>query len=250
MDSDMNIHCYILTYDESRMIRHTINWYSGFCEKIIIYDNESPDDTVQLAKWFPNVEVKTFSTDGLFHEGKMTKIRNECWKESRDADYVIVCDADEFLYSKNIVQDLIELKRMGVAIPLTEGNNMVSGKFPDDYSMSITEQVKTGVRAYNFDKRIIFDPKAVRSMNFGLGSHKFAPDFYKTQTINVINAPILKLLHYKWLDKEYISERHKQMVGRMSKFSRDNACGWEYEKGDAFINEAFTLLKQAAKEVI
>jgi hypothetical protein len=54
-----------LTYNESKMIPYIMPYYErlGF-DKLVIYDNESTDNTVDLLKKYPFVEIRTFKTEG------------------------------------------------------------------------------------------------------------------------------------------------------------------------------------------
>src|SRR5690606_32463251 len=90
----MKIHAYILTWNESDIIGLVIKHYQKFCDKITIMDNHSSDGTDKIAKSM-GCEVRKFGTR-YFDDAENMKVKNECWKGS-DADWVIVCDADEVL---------------------------------------------------------------------------------------------------------------------------------------------------------
>ena len=75
--------------------------YDTFVDKFFIYDNESTDKSADIIAANPKVKKISFQTEGFEDEIQNT-IKNECWKASRGkADYVIVCDIDEFLYTPN-----------------------------------------------------------------------------------------------------------------------------------------------------
>lgn len=249
----MNIIAHCITYNESRFIRHYLNHYANICSKIIIHDNESTDDTVQIAKQYSNVEIQTFKTGGKFNEAAMTKLRNNCWKETKDCDYVIVGDADEILYSEYLMDDIEELKYRGTAVPEIAGFNMFSEKFPDDYSSPITAQVKTGVPDSNYAKCIIFDPKAVKEINFTAGSHKCYPVYNYRHKINgsdVEDPVILFLLHYKWLDKEYVRQKHKAYAERFSAHSLKTGYGNHYLQGEEYLQNSWGKFLLLSKQII
>jgi len=238
-DYEINIDLFLLCYNEERMIIHTLNYYSKFCEKITIYDNFSTDNSLDLIEAnFPNVEIKTFDTNGEHREDIMMEIRNNCWKNST-ADYVIVCDMDEFLYAENLFEKLHHIKTQNIAIPVIIGYNMISDNFPTDYRTDITEQIKVGCRDRMFDKNIIFSPKSVKEINYGPGSHQCFPSFKKHPHVD--NLCELKLLHYKYLNKEYIAKRHINYADRMSDVNKQNKYGVEYELGQDHINNMYEL---------
>ena len=111
MINDLHIELYLLCFNESRMIRHTLNHYSKFCSKITIFDNDSTDDSVAIAESFDHpIEIKRLDTGGEHREDILRQTRNSCWKGST-ADYVIVCDMDEFLYDEHLLEKFTSSQR-------------------------------------------------------------------------------------------------------------------------------------------
>ena len=221
------------------MIQHTLNYYSKFCSKITIIDNESTDESINIAKNFDfNIEVIAFCTNGEYREDLMIDIRNNCWKGS-NADFVIVCDMDEYLYDERLMEKLIYAKEKKINIPIIIGYNMMSLNFPNNYSLPIIAQVKYGIRDKIFDKSIIFNPKNLVNINFGPGSHACNPEFYKETVVDELME--LKLLHFKYLDKKYLYEKHNNYSNRMSIINKEKRYGHEYLLGDDFIDKVFSL---------
>src|SRR5690606_28042527 len=103
----MKIHAYILTWNESDIIGLVIKHYQKFCDKITIMDNYSSDGTDKIAQSM-GCEVRKFGTK-FFDDAENMKVKNECWKGS-DADWVIVCDADEVLFHNAIRAILVNTK--------------------------------------------------------------------------------------------------------------------------------------------
>jgi glycosyltransferase involved in cell wall biosynthesis len=239
MEEKIQIELFLLCYNEEKMILHTLNYYSKFCSKITIIDNESTDNSIIIAKEFdPSIEIVTLKTNGEYREDLMIETRNKCWKGSK-ADYVIVCDMDEFLYDEFLLEKLRHAKENSINIPVIIGYNMMSVKFPKNYDLPITTQVKYGIRDRMFDKSIIFNPKNIININFGPGSHSCNPDF-KTEDIKD-ELLELKLLHFKYLDKEYLYKRHDNYSSRMSNINREKRYGYEYLLGNEFIDKVFGL---------
>ena len=195
----MFLEAFILCYNESQIIRHTLNYYSKFCDQITVLDNYSNDDTLSIINSeYPKVVVRQFGPHN-FREDILTETRNNCWKGS-SADYVIVCDTDEFLYAENLLEKLEFLKLKKPAICPVLGYDMYSDKFPKDYTKPITEFVKYGVRNYRFDKSIIFSPKKVKHINYDAGAHTCNPKFYSGNKASELVE--FKLLHFKYLSKK------------------------------------------------
>ena len=233
---DITIEVYLLCFNEEKIILHTLNYYSQICNKIIIIDNHSTDDSLNLARKFKNVKFRQLDSGYEFIEDRLTESRNNCWKEST-ADYVIVCDMDEFLYDENLLEKLALAKEQGIIMPMIIGYNMMSDNFPSNYNKLITEQVKYGFRSTRFDKKIIFDPKRVKEINYRPGAHLSYPVFYENNIVDPLME--LKLLHYKYLGKEYLYKKHKGYVDRMSETSKEKRHGYEYLEGKEHINNVF-----------
>ncbi|WP_420572025.1 glycosyltransferase family 2 protein [Kordia sp.] len=226
------------------MITHNLNYYSKICSKITIYDNESTDDSREIIKRYndsnddTNIVIKNFDTHGEHREDMMVNVRNNCWKGST-ADYVIVCDMDEFLFHESLIEKLIEAKNKEIAIPVIIGYNMMASVFPSNYKELITSQIQYGFRDRMFDKNIIFDPKKVKNINYGPGSHSCSPEFYTEEYKQGLLE--LKLLHYKYIDKDYLYKRHETYANRMSDVNNENRWGYEYNLGDDHIDQIYKL---------
>lgn len=235
MNQNLTIELYLLCFNEQKMIPHTLNYYSHFCSQITIFDNDSSDDSVKLIQNFDkNIIIKRLDTNGEHREDILRETRNSCWKGST-ADYVIVCDMDEFLYHESLLEKLAEAKEKKVAIPIVVGYNMRANQYPENYSKLITEQVQHGVKDRRFDKSIVFDPKQVKNINFRPGSHLCYPEFYKDLVVDDLVE--FKLLHYKYLDRDYLYSRHQEYSKRLSSINRENKWGIEYLDGNKHIDE-------------
>lgn len=233
---DLKIELYLLCFNEAKMILHTLNYYSKICSKITIIDNQSTDNSIRLARNFKNVTFKSLESGNEYVEDQLTESRNNCWKGST-ADYVIVCDMDEFLYDEHLVEKLLQAKEQAIIMPMVIGYNMMSDDFPNDYDQPITSQVKHGVKSCRFDKNIIFDPKRVKEINYRPGAHICYPQFYE----GTVTDPLmeLKLLHYKYLGRDYLYQKHEGYMNRMSEISREKKHGYEYLDGKDHVNNVF-----------
>jgi len=243
-----DIEAFIICWNEERLIRHTLNHYSKFCNKITLYDNFSSDNTIEVAKkFFPTITVVNWSTNHQYREDLLLKVKNNCWKYSK-ADYVVVCDTDELLYAENINNVLQSMNKKKVVLPVITGYNMGSIDFPDDYSIPIYQQVKYGVRDRRFDKQIIFKRKELEEINFDPGSHSCRPIFREKKLIDeVVN---FKLLHFKYLSKDYLYNKHKLYNDRMSTYSLENRFGIEYTEGKSHIDACFSIMDSHLYKVV
>lgn len=240
----MTIEAFFLCFNESKMIEHTLNYYTRFCDKITIIDNQSTDNSVAIVKKkFPNVIIEKLDTGGEYREDIQIEVRNNIWKNS-EADYVIMADMDEFIVDTNLVSKLKEMKIQKIAVPKVVGYNMYSDTFPNDYNTLILDQVTKKFKDKIFNKNIVFSPKLVREMNFGPGSHYCYPK-YKTEVgVQTNHSFELTLLHFKYLGREYLYEKHRGYRNRMSKINQTFKYGWVYDLGNEHVDSAFDKIEE------
>jgi glycosyltransferase involved in cell wall biosynthesis len=198
------IWAYLFSYNYEVMTRYAIKHYQQFCNKIILYDNESTDATPQIAKSL-GAEVRNYHTDGL-DDDLIAKMKSNCWKEARNknVDWIVVADMDELLYHPNIRMKLEELKSQGVTIIKTSSCHMVSPTLPTE-DKPITDLVKTGNRnppGHHYNKMICFRPDCILETNFDSGAHNPRLEALYPATINIYGGEDqsdMLMLHYKYI---------------------------------------------------
>ena len=77
----MKIHAYILTYNEEAILPFTLDYYSSFCDKIIVYDNESTDSSDDIFKRYSKVSIVKWKSDTI-NELNYLQIKNNAYKNS------------------------------------------------------------------------------------------------------------------------------------------------------------------------
>jgi glycosyltransferase involved in cell wall biosynthesis len=220
------VHAFFLCYNEENILPHLIKHYSSFCEKIVILDNNSTDNSVAIAESFVNTEVIPFSSNNEFHDGIHINLKNNVWRSSvGEADFVILGDADEFLYHENMVDFLIEAKKNGISFFIPEGYHMVADLELDlKKDDNILDLIKYGVRTQVLDKPMMFDCNKITNINYGFGCHSANPE----GNILVLQDPKLKMLHYKFIGiKDYIYKNQIRRE-RLSQFNKKNNFGTYY----------------------
>jgi len=239
------IHLYAISYNEEVLMPHFIKHYSSFCDKLYIYDNFSNDMTAEICSTNPKVELLQFDSGGEIHDDIYLTIKNNIWKRSRGiADFVIVCDIDEFLYHNNLIEELNQLKLNGITLIKPIGFHMISESLPITEN-DLFEDFKMGVRAENFDKIICFDPNKIDEINYQYGAHTC----YPLGAIKYSNK-IFKLLHYKFLNLNYLIIRYNLMSNRLSKFNKIKKLGIHYSYSRRKIKNEFNNLLSICKNVI
>lgn len=213
-----------VTKNEEKILPFFLDYYQNFVgvDKIILYDGNSTDNTIKIAKENEIVELIVQNHEKC-DERDLMWVRNESWKKIRnDYDWIIVCDADEFLYHPEIRTKLKEYQDKGITIPLVEGFDMISDIFPEFKKGNfLTNIIKTGNKDANFlNKKLVFNPRKV-DINYEVGCHGCNP----TGDIVWGDKEELKLLHYKWLSYEYVTKKTSYQYNRLSEYSLTNNYG-------------------------
>ena len=241
------IHYYAVCWNEEKMLPFMFQYYERFVDHFTIYDNYSDDHSECIIHSHENAKIIKFKTEG-FDDTTHNDIKNNCWKQSRGkADYVIVCDIDEFLYHRDITAALTLLKSNRYSIVKPFGYNMYNREYPC-YRLEkpITEQVKRGVRIPMFDKCILFDPHAIVEINYKPGAHECHP----WGRVKKYRGEDLKLLHYKNIGLDQLLHRTQLYSARLSDNNIIHGYGIEYLDGYKDIIEAFEKNISSAQPII
>ena len=203
-----------------------IQYWNRFASKVIIYDNGSSDGSIEYFSQFPFIEIRHFVTDGL-NDVVHRNIKNVCWKESSgSADFVVVCDFDEFLYSPNIFGELSYMRENGMTICKPREYCMVSDKFPEYGSEHLSHE---NLRGYpGASKCILFDPNKIIDMNYSYGCHSCSP----TGEVKYYDGNSIFMLHHCDMTEDFVINKNKS---RREHFSSDNmrmGLGTFYFKSD------------------
>jgi hypothetical protein len=120
------------------------------------------------------------------------------------------------------MEKLDEYKKNGITIPQIDGHDMVSESFPEYDGNPITDKIKIGSETYQpMCKNIIFDPKI--DVEYGIGGHSI-----NSKQGKLSPTAELKLLHYKFLGKEYVKNIYISRAKRLSEFNKQNKLGEHY----------------------
>lgn len=220
------VHGYFLCYNEEYILPHLLRHYSKFCEKIYIIDNMSTDNSINIINSFINTEVIPYDSNGEVRDDIYLDIKNNIWKKSIGiADYVIVGDADEFLYHNDMEKFLTESFVNGITLFKPEGYHMIGD---EDLILSsndnILDKVTEGIIGSSNDKFMLFDCNKITNINYSFGCHTANP----TGQIVLSNDNNLKMLHYKYLGLTDFIPKQKLRGDRLSQFNKINHLGSYY----------------------
>lgn len=244
------VHYYAVCWNEELILPWMFKYYGQFVDCFTIYDNYSSDKTEEIINNNPKAEIIKFGDKDHFDDFANQKIKNTCWKRSRGkADWVVVCDMDEFLYHPNLESLLQKLVDEKVSFPTTMGYDMFSESFPKyDGRYQLTDLVQQGVRYQWFDKHIVFDPYMIVDTFFDPGAHHANPTGIVSRGSD---NTALKLLHYKNLGIDYLMSRHRQLGERLSAANLNKGFGIHYlSSKQAEIKQYYIKGMQSAKKVV
>jgi glycosyltransferase involved in cell wall biosynthesis len=225
----MKIETYILCHNEELYIPYLVRHYSQF-GKIIILENNSTDNTVELAKSL-GCEVWIYDIPDHNGEKMLTEIREQCWRKSQ-ADWVMIVDADEFIFHPLLLKILSETKD---TIFEPEFINMFSEKFPTTTGQ-IYDEIKYGVPGGIWKSKMnIIAPRKIKRMNWHPGQHYADP--VGEVRINLNSG--IKTLHMKFLSKEYVIKNFKEQAARKIRMDLINGWGCQYQWSEQEINDFF-----------
>jgi len=189
-------------------------------------------------------DVKKFGQPGVLDDQAYLDVKNNCWRNS-NADWVIVCDADEIIFPDNVdhIANIREFNLWDLPIKIkseiigdatiikTRGWNVYSNEMPKNDLLEIT----TGYEFHNYSKSIMFSPKDIKEMNYEPGAHKCNPIgnvIYSEETFD--------LLHYKHIGGvERLLKRNREYMKRMSANNRSKGWGSHYWQPEAQTRREF-----------
>jgi glycosyltransferase involved in cell wall biosynthesis len=244
----MTITLYTFLYNEENILPYFLKHYSQFVNKIVVYNNMSTDSSLEILNNWKDceIEIRDFSTDNQYDEKTLMQLKNNCWKDNTDSDYIIVCDADELLYHPNILEFIKDRSYIDYYTP--SGYHMIGDEIPRDYSKQIYDIIKNGTYDNNYDKNVLFKRKNVLETNYAPGAH--LSSFQGTKRLINCTTDEIKLLHYKWLSPEYVIDKHINYKERTSEHSKSKAWGIHYTLSKEKMIEDYNNLKNKSITIV
>jgi hypothetical protein len=226
----MKIWVYTICYNESHFVGNFLTAYKD-AEKIIVYDNYSTDNTVELLQKDPRVEVRYHNSYDTIRDDLYLQIKNNCWKEARGkADWVIIVDFDEVFTRAVRIQDsiIIDLDLLypfeaGYTIIQPYGYNMISTDAPSYTKDHPWVHSQKGTYHPPEDKLCCFRPDQITEINFDPGCHTANPK----GNIDILHSTEYKMLHFKAWNYELYMDRAELYRKRMSAINIH--MGWAFQ---------------------
>ena len=239
---------YALNWNEQLLLPFFFKHYAQ-ARNIYILDNMSSDDSRKIIEEHGGIVIDMDSKDKL-DDTTFTELKNQEWKKySKDCDFVIVQDLDEFLHFCDSPGDLLtgmkKLRDEDVTIVKCKAYHMFSHEpiltLYSQAHRNLISLCHNGSDEYDkcqYDKCILFNPQAIIDINYAAGGH-----LHKAQgRIKLLESESVLLLHYKYLGMEYCLTRAKMMRDRLSEKNKIQGMGFQYMKSDSEMNEFISEL--------
>ena len=167
------VNIYLLCFNEEVLIPHTVFHYRKFLPncKIIIYDNESSDKSVEVAKSL-ECEVVSWSSAGINDTQKKSEIHNNCWKHAQ-CDWIICADMDEWLCITEEDLNLETVKQ--TTILKINGYDMIGTSTTLDLNDIDLHKIDRCCENKYESKHLCFNKKYIKEINYDHGNHNIKP---------------------------------------------------------------------------
>ena len=224
------VEVHILAFNEAEILNYALRHYTTFAERIVIHDGGSDDGTRNIAAKY-GAEVLDWDTKGQLNDELALKRKNECW-QGTPADWVIVVDADEFIYFPLGAKETLEAyENMGACVIKPHGFEMFSETYPTTHGQIYEECAMGAPDNEWYSKPVLFSAKHVEESGFGVGAHESEPLLRNGMRLRVGRNwprafPRTLLLHYHQIGPiERIAERYEGVRQRLAAVNWRNGWG-------------------------
>ena len=236
------------TYNESVMIPYVMKYleHMGF-DKLIVYDNQSTDNTVQLLKQYKFVEVRTLDTGGKKSNQEIVNIKNRVWREFKKEEdaWMFVSDFDEVLYYPgNLKEYLDKMDKDGYNYLNQEMLETMCEHFPDK-TKYVHESCDGGTFwGLNGCKMTLFKLNTFNSISYTPGAHIVSVSLNDGKKLKALNNKAIKSFHLKNIDHAFCL--NKKNLAQKRRGPNDIKCGYgiQYSISDAEFDKKWCALRQ------
>jgi hypothetical protein len=191
----MNINVFLLCYNESALLPHTIKHYQTYLPSchITIYDNESTDDSVAIAT-NAGCSIVSWQSNQQIDDFKYRDIKNHAWKSVSDG-WIIMADMDEFLCVRE--DELWKEFQAGTTILQVKGYEMMGeSQYADLHDIDL-QTIQKYVDKPEESKKLCFLRDKITDMHYGIGAHSCNPEgviqyssnIYINKHMNMLGIP-------------------------------------------------------------
>ena len=237
LNLSIEVYIFILCYNEEVLLPHTVAHYRSNIPDchIIIYDNMSTDNSVNIAKKL-GCAVVQWQSNGI-DDNQYINIKNNCWRHIKNG-WVMCIDMDEWLCAT--YNDLLEEYSNGATVLNVKGYNMIGNS-----KMLTLEDINLHSLRYGIDyttesKHLCFYAPDIKSVKYDPGAHNaefignicYSRKYYINKHMEMLGLPFYlnkKKLRFNRLNKKD-TDNYKQLTSRTKHY-----CSSETHHTKAFI---------------
>lgn len=222
----MKILVFAIAYNCADTLGYWLRHYEMFADEISVFDDHSTDGTREMLKAHPKVLWREWPHESGINEDLFLAHWQEWYPKARGHfDWVLIPDADEFIYEPHMRDLLRGAKMAGIEVIKPTGYNLVGDGLPkDDGRSQIYELNPMGVAAPVYSKPVIFQPHI--KINWIRGKHALE------NCDPVVGSDTgMKLLHARYMGAEYTRAKNAKNYARCGLLSGDKGAAWSCSPG-------------------
>lgn len=227
---------YTLAYNESDIVEYAVDYWKKLgVDKVICYNNESTDDTVNKLSKYDWIEIRNFHSDGMTDDLHAI-IKNNCWKEQKGKEntYCVICDFDEWLYSPDINAVIDKMEENNCSVLGTKWFAICNDSTPqyEEGKLLHEQSDKFYLQDVNrnypeLGKFMLINPNKIDDMGWSVGNHICNPKGNFAIYVADINEAVAIHLN-KGLSLQYFLDKRKKMAARLSDLNKMKGYCFEY----------------------
>jgi hypothetical protein len=216
----MKIELITMWYNEEDFAPFFLNHFSWVDNIHLIIDADTNDNTVEIAKKYPNVTIEYFQFPDMMDDVLKVNKLNDTYR-GKDADWVIIVDSDEFIFNSDLGNDFrneleasseqVIFARLWNVYKHTSESNL-------DMSIQISQQRKYGILDMKGQTACYTKPSIIRGRQdafLAVGNHSVNINGTKATSKQILEGS-----HWAMADEELAVKR--RIYGRKLRQSQVN----------------------------
>lgn len=173
--------CWVtLCRNEEDIIPFCIQYWQRIATKVVVFDNNSTDSSVELLSKYDWIEIRTFDSDGQ-NDVIQKEVKEQAYLEFKDECSILICtDMDEVFYFENAEKEFDKMMQGGFNTMLLPLYSLCEDEKPQPQEDKLLHQLchkfykqklnhTKGLEAYT--KFSIFNTKNTKLVQMSVGQH-------------------------------------------------------------------------------